>query len=87
MLLGYARGMDDEAVRAVAEAMVARVAADIGSADKLADIGLQLAAEHGLDEQETAAAFDQAIARLKLLRLRVMHISDQRQAAEDAEAN
>ena len=75
--------MDDDAVRTVAEAMIDRLAGDLTKADQLASLGLEIAAEHGLSDEETAAAFDQALARLKLLRLRVMHVSDQRQAAAD----
>jgi hypothetical protein len=77
--------MDEEAVREVAEAMVQRVVGDLGSAEQLSDIGLAIAKEHGLTEEETAAAFDQALVRLKMLRLRMMHISDQKQAAEESE--
>ena len=75
--------MDEDAVRRVAEEVVARLTGDMASADGLSDIGLEIAAAHNLTEEETAAAFDQVLARLKLIRLRVMHVSDQRQAAEE----
>jgi len=77
--------MDEDAVRRVAEEVVARLTGDMASADGLSDIGLEIAAAHNLTEEETAAAFDQVLARLKLIRLRVMHVSDQRQAAEEGE--
>jgi len=76
--------MDEAAVQRVAEAMVQRVMDDLAMAEQLSDIGLALAREQGLTEEETAAAFDRALAQLKILRLRVMHFSDQKQAAEEA---
>ena len=76
--------MDEQAVRQVAEEMVERVVGDLNSAEQLSQIGLEIAREHGLSEEETAAAFDQALVRLKMLRLRMIHISDQKQAAEEA---
>ncbi|MBV9120309.1 MAG: hypothetical protein JOZ39_06335 [Chloroflexi bacterium] len=75
--------MNDEAVRQVADEIVRRLTDDLSSADQLSEIGLEIAAAHGLTEDETAAAFDQALAHLKLVRLRVMHVSDQQQAADE----
>jgi len=63
--------------------MVARLGGDLTLADQLGEIGLQLAAEAGLSEDETAAAFDQAVFQLKLIRLRVLHIDDQQKAANE----
>ncbi|HEU0167978.1 MAG TPA: hypothetical protein VFS62_09395 [Chloroflexota bacterium] len=75
--------MRDEAISRVAKSMVARLQGDIMLADRLGELGLQLAAEEGLTEEETAAAFDQAVFHLKLIRLRVMHVDDQRKAANE----
>jgi hypothetical protein len=75
--------MRDEAISRVAKSMVARLQGDIMLADRLGELGLQLAAEEGLTEEETAAAFDQAVFHLKLIRLRVMHVDDQRKAAKE----
>ncbi|MBV8083757.1 MAG: hypothetical protein JO247_02965 [Chloroflexi bacterium] len=75
--------MRDEAISRVAKSMVARLRGDIMLADQLGEIGLQLAAEAGLTEEETAAAFDQAVFHLKLIRLRVMHVDDQHKAANE----
>lgn len=75
--------MDEQAICAVAVGMVNRLAADLSLADRLPAIGYELAQEHGLTVEETAIAFDQALLRLKLLRLRVLHISDQQQAAAE----
>ena len=71
----------DEAISRVAKSMVAALRGDIMLADQMGEIGLKLAAEAGLSEDETAAAFDQAVFHLKLIRLRVMHIDDQQKAA------
>ena len=72
----------DEAISRVAKEMVAALRGDIMLADQMGQIGLKLAAEAGLDEDETAAAFDQAVFHLKLIRLRVMHVDDQQKAAQ-----
>jgi hypothetical protein len=73
----------DEAISRVAKGMVAALRGDISLADQLGEIGLQLASEAGLSEDETAAAFDQAVFHLKLIRLRVLHVDDQRKAAKE----
>ena len=80
---GYAVPVRDDAISRVAKSMVARLQGDIMLADQLGEIGLQLAAEEGLTEEETTAAFDQAVFNLKLIRLRVLHVDDQRKAATE----
>ena len=76
--------MDDDRVERAAWAIVGRLTADLaGNCDRLGAISLEVAAAYDLDSEETAAALDHALARLKLLRLRMLHVADQRHAARE----
>lgn len=69
--------MNEQGINAVAEGMVLRLAQNMALADRLAEIGSELAQQHGLTQEEKAAAFDRALVALRELRAHAVKARDQ----------